>query len=75
MFKNILVAVKVFAFINLLFAPSIAILLAVAFTGSGPWWFAFLGLPALFINFWVIFSAQVRRRVWNKARAIGSPST
>jgi hypothetical protein len=75
--KNIFVAAKVFAFLNLLFVPSIAVLLAVACTGSGPWWFTFLGLPALFINVWIVLSGRVRKRVWAKLSDIGgqpSPS-
>jgi hypothetical protein len=68
--KNLVVVTKVFAFLNLLFVPSIAVLLIIAFTGSGPWWFTFLGLPALFINVWIIASARLRKRIWNKASAI-----
>ena len=74
MLKNIIVAAKVFAFLNLLFVPSIAIMLAVAYTGSGPWWFTFLGLPALLINVWVVFTGRVRKRIWAKVTAIGGQS-
>ncbi len=74
MIKNIIVAAKVFAFLNLLFVPSIAIMLAVAYTGSGPWWFTFLGLPALLINVWIVLSGRVRKRVWTKLAAIGGQS-
>ncbi len=74
MIKNILVAAKVFAFLNLMFVPSIAVLLAVAFTGAGPWWFAFLGLPALLTNFFVVSAAPIRARIWNKAAAIAGHS-
>jgi hypothetical protein len=72
--RNIFVAAKVFAFLNLVFVPSIAVLLAVACTGSGPWWFTFLGLPALVTNFFVVFSNPLRRRIWNKISAIAGQS-
>lgn len=69
------VAAKVFAFLNLLFVPSIAILLAVAFTGSGPWWFSFLGLPALLANFFVLMSSPLRQRIWRKVALLAGQTT
>ncbi len=64
--KQLLIAAKVFAFVNLLFVPSISLLIFVAFLGAETWWFAFIGIPALFANLIFLLIKPVRELVWLK---------
>jgi hypothetical protein len=64
--KQLLIAAKVFAFVNLLFVPSISLLMFVAFLGAETWWFAFIGIPALFANLIFLLIKPVRELVWLK---------
>jgi uncharacterized membrane protein YecN with MAPEG domain len=74
--KNLLIAAKVFAFVNLLFVPSIALIVFVAFLGAETWWFAFIGVPALFGNLIFLLIKPVRELVWMKLGMIsGQPAT
>ncbi len=68
--KSLLIATRVFALVTLLFVPAIAVLLVVAFVSGHPWWFAFIGLPALFTNAIVVFAKPQRDRVWRWVNAI-----
>lgn len=70
MFKNLFIAARVFAFVNLLFVPAIAVLLIVAFVSGERWWFGFVGLPALFINAYAVFSRRGRRWAWDRIVAM-----
>lgn len=72
--KNLIIAAKVFAFLNLLFVPSITILLLVAFTVGERWWFSFIGLPALFGNLVLLLMNPFRGLIWQQLdRISGSP--
>lgn len=68
--KSLLIATRIFALLNLMFVPAIAVLLLVAFVSGETWWFAFLGLPALFVNAVIVFAKPQRDRVWRWANAI-----
>jgi hypothetical protein len=72
--KSLIIAAKIFAFLNLLFVPAIAVLLLVAFVSGETWWFAFLGLPALFVNAVVVFARPQRQRIWRKVNRIAGTS-
>jgi len=64
--KQLLIAAKVFAFVNLLFVPSIAVMIFVAILVGETWWFAFIGVPALFGNLIFLLIKPVRELVWLK---------
>lgn len=66
----LLIATRVFALVTLLFVPAFAVLLIVAFVSGQTWWFAFIGLPALFVNAVVVFAKPQRDRVWRRVNAI-----
>ena len=68
--KNLLIAAKVFAFVNLLFVPSIALIVFVALLKVDDWWFAFIGVPALFGNLVFLLVKPVRRLVWHQLDTI-----
>jgi hypothetical protein len=67
---TLLIATRVFALVTMLFVPAIAVLLLVAFISGETWWFAFIGLPALFANAAVVFAKRQRDWVWRKVNAI-----
>ena len=68
--KNLLIAAQVFSFVNLLFVPSIAVLLFVAYAVGQTWWFAFIGLIALTTNLVFLLVKPVRKLVWQRLDAI-----
>jgi hypothetical protein len=72
--KQLLIAAKVFAFVNLLFVPSIALIVFVALLGLETWWFAFIGVPALFANLIFLLVKPVRDLVWLKLGMIAGTS-
>jgi hypothetical protein len=72
--KQLLIAAKVFAFVNLLFLPAIALMVFVAFLGAETWWFAFIGIPALFANLIFLLIKPVRAWVWLKLDMISGTS-
>ena len=73
--KNLWIAAKVLAFVNLLFAPSIALIVFVAALRVDDWWFAFIGVPALFGNLIFLLLKPVRNLVWSKLEMISGPAT
>lgn len=76
MLKNLFIAARIFAFVNLLFVPSIAVLIGVALISGERWWFSFVGIPALIANAWVVFSSFGRKRVWSQiVRMAGFPAS
>ena len=72
--KHVLIAAKVFAFVNLLFLPAISLMVFVAFLGAETWWFAFIGIPALFANLVILLIKPVRKLVWLKLDLISRTS-
>jgi len=64
--KNFLIAAQVLAFVNFLFAPSIAVIIFVAYLTGSTWWFAFIGIPTLFGNLIFLMIAPVRKIVWER---------
>lgn len=68
--KTFLIVTRVFALVALLFVPAIAVLLLVAFVSGQTWWFAFIGLPALFANAAIVFAKPQRDRIWRWVNAI-----
>ena len=73
--KNLWIAAKVFAFVNLLFVPSIALIVFVAFLRVDDWWFAFIGVPALFANLVFLLLKPIRNLIWLKLGMISGPAT
>lgn len=73
--KTLLIATRVFALVTLLFVPAIATLLLVAFVSGQTWWFAFIGLPALFVNAVIVFAKPQRDRIWRWVNAIAGTKT
>ena len=70
--KYLWIAFKVYAFVMLLFMPSIAVIALIAY-GLGQtqtWWFAALSVSALFVNMWVLMSKRYSDRVWRKINSI-----
>lgn len=73
--KNLWIAAKVLAFVNLLFVPSIALIVFVAFLRVDDWWFAFIGVPALFANLVFLLIKPVRNLIWHQLDSIaGTPA-
>ena len=72
--NQLLIAAKVFSFVNLLFLPAIALMVFVAFLGAETWWFAFIGIPALFANLIILLIKPVRTLVWLKLDRISGTS-
>lgn len=68
--KKLLIATRVFSLVTLLFVPAIVVLLLVAFVTGQTWWFALIGLPALFVNAVIVFAKPQRDRVWRWVNAI-----
>lgn len=64
--KNLLIAAKVLAFVNFLFVPSIALIIFVAYLAGDTWWFAFIGIPALFGNLIFLLINPMRSFVWER---------
>ncbi len=72
--KQLLIAAKVFAFVNLLFLPAIALIVFVAFLRVETWWIAFIGVPALFGNLVFLLLKPVRNLIWLKLDMIAGTS-
>lgn len=68
--KNLIIATKLFAFVNLLFLPSITVLLVVAFTVGDRWWFFSIGIPALIANAVILISASGRAWTWTQVTRV-----
>lgn len=68
--KNMIIVAKVFAFLNLLFVPSIAILVFIAFAVGERWWFSFIGVPTLFANLIILLVNPFRGLIWQKLEMI-----
>ena len=64
---------KMFAFANLLFVPSIATVLILAhFIGqTQTWWFAIICMSVLIGNMAILFSKKLRGPLWRKFNSIG----
>ena len=75
--KYLWIAFKVFAFANLLFVPSIALVLFMAYGlgGTSTSWFAALSVAALGANMAVLLSKRYSDRLWRKFNAIAGNIT
>ncbi len=73
--KTLLIAMRVFALLTLLFVPAIAVLVLVALVSGQTWWFALVGLPALFTNAVIVFAKPQRDRVWRRFNVIAGTKT
>ena len=70
--KQIVIAVKIFAFLSLLFVPSILLVLGLGYlvreTTNG--FFGFVGITVFMINMAYVFTGERRVRLWRKLNAI-----
>lgn len=73
--KNLVISIRVFAFLMFLFVPSILVLLFAGFVLRDSFWFGFLGLATLIANGAAIFFGPARILVSRKLSAIaGTPA-
>ncbi|WP_353226845.1 hypothetical protein [Novosphingobium sp.] len=70
--KHALIFAKVFAFLNLLFVPSIVLVLGLGYfireTTNG--FFSFVGITTFLINLAYVLGANRREKLWRKLNAI-----
>lgn len=70
--KQIVIVAKVFAFLSLLFVPSILLVLGLGYlireTTNG--FFGFVGITMFMINLAYVFTGERRVRLWRKLNAI-----
>ena len=70
--KQVLIAAKVFAFLSLLFVPSILLVVGLGYlfseTTNGV--FGFLGISVFLINLGYVLKGERRVRLWRKLNAI-----
>ncbi len=74
--KQILIAAKVFAFLSLLFVPSIVLILGLGYLAKDTMngLFGFVGITVLMINLIFVLTGERRGRLWRKLNAIaGEP--
>ena len=70
--KQVVIAAQVFAFLSLLFVPSIVLVLALGYllADTTNWFFGFIGITLFVINLAVILTGERRLRLWRKLNAI-----
>ncbi|WP_298194377.1 hypothetical protein [Novosphingobium sp.] len=70
--KQFLIFAKIFAFLSLLFVPSILLVLGLGYwigdTRSG--FFGFVGITVFLINLILVLTGERRARLWRKLLAI-----
>lgn len=70
--KQILISARVFAFLSLLFVPSIVLVLGLGYlireTTNG--FFGFVGITVFMINLIYVLTGERRVRLWRKLSAI-----
>jgi hypothetical protein len=70
--KQFVIAVKIFAFLSLLFVPSILLVLGLGYllgeTRNG--FFGVIGITVFMINLIYVFTGARRARLWRKLNAI-----
>lgn len=68
--KQLLIAIRVFALLTLLFVPAFAVLIIIALINGETSWFTAIGIPALFLNAAIVLAKPQRDRVWRWVNAI-----
>ena len=70
--KQFVIVAKIFAFLSLLFVPSILLVLGLGYligeTTNG--FFAFVGITVFMINLIYVFTGERRARLWRKLISI-----
>jgi len=74
--KQVLIVVKVFAVLSLLFVPSIVLVLGLSYlaTNTTNCIFGFIGITVFMINMVYVFTGARRVRLWRKLDAIAGVS-
>ena len=65
-----LIVLRVFALFAFAFAPSMVFLVFIAFLTKSTWWFAFLGLPTLIVNGFLVLLQPGRGMMREQIRSI-----